>query len=918
MSIRVPPKITTARTQQIADKVAAEIRARSAGVDAANPALNALVITQVEKAVAADSWVKEGNLSSADVAGLKVKVASATAKALLGLSVQAPAEAAATSLRHAERILAQQAKVISQIAGQPGAAVDGAAVDVKALTRDLSALHKSGANLGSLLAHDLWYADALSRTVQGSKSDDLGVDLGEGKKARARVFMAPSSVILESGDPKLIATMEGLNIAGVQAAIAGMLDAAGGTFAQGTDGDAHAAAAKALPEQVTTTAALEKGALSPQTQGYLKRLGSEIVSAHQSFASGREPDWKALPFAHGALKGSHQRWLQKLSYEPGAQQKVDFDRLSVDDKKNTVSSVLAAVFGTMKAGGLLPDELVAGVPLYLARADSSAGADNVQASLKTIGGKPAIALLDSTSDGAAPRFTLQVDGKSVAWAAIPQSNAKQVRAAVADVKPGSVVEVHDRETGSTRRLLLPAIVEAVAPPDPRAAVKALLKLEAGLRTPRNAGEADHFAEAVAKGRELIAHVGFDHKLHTQLEKGAPALLRQLAFCVVGGDRSHVSYITDEGVITRLSIGKQNAAATLAQVKHMAGGSPAADGLLREVLNRSGGTVVTSSAYTLATEMPKAGKWDYLDGLAHWTPERRELHESLYARSLALATGLNQALGTSGKPTVFAMRGNTAVGKTRTLANVDTLKAGVAFLKDNPASSINPDPIKAELVAAEAQRGAKVSSNQVHEEGSAISWRLLQTLQKEAISMVVDRRLGSPNDVSDIVAAAEANGKAVELIDVDANLAFSVMGVLMRQAGGVDPIVPFSAIAYGFAEVREGRLQVIERAIQSEAVTRYDLFATAGDGSKVCVAQKRDGELQIKDTALFDSCVAPPHEEVERLRTQTIDPVFVDQLTGSLQGPFRNAAQEALMRYAGLTLEAALEAHGRSLPSGQAV
>ncbi|MDP2342418.1 MAG: zeta toxin family protein [Deltaproteobacteria bacterium] len=912
MTIRLPPGVPQkvdggARTQKLAEKAAAEIQQRSVGVDGANPGLQALVISQVEKVVAADAWVKEGKLSTADVAGLKVKVASATAKALTGLSTQGAAQNAATALRHAEMILAQQAKVIASVSAQ--VANDGP-VDVKLLARDLAALQSSGANIGSLLAHDLWYADALSRTVQGSKSDDVGVDLGDGKKARARPFMAPSSVILESGDPKLIATMEGLNIAGVQAAITGLLDAATSTFASlkstGSDGDGHFASAKALPESAGAHPwpSTSKEGIAPSTANHLKKVGAEIVRAHQSFARGQEPDWSALPLAHGALKGSHQRWLQKLSYEPGATQKVDFDRLSVDDKKNTVSSVLAAVYGTMKAAGMLPDELVAGVPLYLARAGSGAG-DNVQATLRSIGGKPAIALLESFTGEKAARFTLKVDGKPVAWATIQQDGNHKARAAVADVKASSLVEVVDTETGSTRRLILPAVTAAIAPLQGKAAVNALLQLERDLKK-----TGARVADVVDAARGLIGHVGDDRRLHAQLEKGAPALLQKLAFAVVGGDQQQVAFINAKGKIDTLAMPVEGAAATLAKVKQLALGA-SADGLLREVLKRSGGNVVTSSAYTLATELPQKGKWDYLDGLAHWTPERRELHESLYARSLALATGLNQVIGAGGKPTVFAMRGNTAVGKTRTLANVDTLKSGAAFLKDNPAASINPDPIKAELVAAEAGKGVKVSSNQVHEEGSAISWRLLQAMQKEAMSMIVDRRLGSPNDVSDIIAAAEANGKAVELIDVDAKLAFSVMGVLMRKPGGVDPIVPFSAIAYGFAEVRDGRLKVIERAIESEAVTRYDLFATANDGSKVCVAQKRDGQLEIKDTALFDSCVAPPHDEVERMRTQIVDAAFVDQLTSGLPKPFLDDAKQALLRYAGLTLQAALEAHGKS-------
>ena len=893
MVIRSIPGDTAVRTKALADKAAAEIKVKSEGVDAANPGLQALVISEVEKAVAQDAWAKAGTLSTADVAGLKVKVASATAKALEGLAIAGPAQNAATALRHAERVLAQQAKVIDQISS--GGAIDVGTIDAKELAHDLSAIAGSASNIGSLLAHDLWYADALSRTVQGAKSDDVGVDLGDGKKARARPFMAPSAVILESGDRALIKTMEGLNIAGVSAALVGMTDATHGRAATGT-GDAHYASAKALPGGLEEGATVER--LSSGTQKYLKALGHEIVEAHKAYARGSEPDWNKLELAHGALVGSHQRWLQNLSYEPGAEQRVGFDALSSGDKKNTVSSVMAAVFGAMKAGGMLPDELVAGVPLYLERSESGVGAHNVNVVLNSIGGKPAVSLGESGDNlSATPRFALRVDGKTVPYARLEGS-----RVAVSDVGPGSTVEVLDRLTGATRRLLLPTVASATetVAKTPRGAVSGLVKLEADLKS---AGTRSR--EIVAQARALIGSVGADPKLHRELEAKAPALLNLLKLSCVGSEGGNVFYVDTRAKIGVLAVDASNAATVLTQLKEMRG-EPTSD-LRREVLKR--GNLPTSSVYTVG-EPPKATKWDYLDGLAHWTADRRELHENLFARSMALATGLNQVIGAGGKPTVFAMRGNTAVGKTRTLANVDTLKSGASFLKDNPAASINPDPIKAELVAAEAEHGSKVSSNQVHEEGSAISWRLLTALQKEALSMIVDRRLGSPNDVSDIVASAEANHKNVELIDVEAPLAFSVMGVLMRKQGGVDPIVPFDAIAYGFVEVRDGRLKVIERAIESDSVARYDLFATSPDGAKVCVAKKTAGQLEILDTKLFDGCVSPPHEEVELLRTTKIDAAFVEGLTSGLPKPFQDDARKALLRYEGMTLPDALEAHAK--------
>jgi hypothetical protein len=891
--------------QRLAKQAAEQLKTRSKDVDAANPALQALVVSTVEKVVAQDAFVKAGQLSAADVASLKVEVASATAKALSELGLRPPAEKAATSLRHAERILEQQAKVLGRISADAPDKLPE--LTPQQIASQLGGVFDAAAAAGSVLAHDLWYADALSSTVQGDKSNDLGIEVGDGRAVRARPFMAPSSVILESGDANLIATMNSLNIAGTQAALTGIVDALSQTWAKGVDAGDHFGAAKALPDPIKDA---KPAPLDDAGRALLRRLGAEVVKAHESFARDQEPDWSSLPLAHAALKGSHQRWLQRLSYEPGDAQKVGFDQLSFSDKRNTVSSVVAATYGAMRAGGMLPEELTPGVPSYLERDGS---ARSTQLKLDQLEGKPAIVLRD-TMDGRASNWALRVDGRLHEPRAIGGGD----KLAAAWLQPGVNVEIVDKRTGAARVVEFPdSVLQRGA--DPALARKQLLgdlvTLESSL------GKATTRRSDVRKrGRELLHSLAPHLSLDDARKLGSviPGVLAEAPLALLATGDAGVAFVDAAGEVDVAQVTKANARELLDRVKTddeklHTDSTP----LRRALLARSEGGFPTSDAYTFKVDVPRNEKWDYIDPLSSWTGERRALHERIFARGMAQATGLNEVISQPGeKPIIVAMRGNTAVGKTRTLATVDRMKEGAAFMKENGTAAINPDPIKAQLVELGQDNGVELSSHQVHEEGSAISWRLMTQLQETAMSMVIDRRLGSPNDVSDIVASAEANDKAVELIDVDAKLEFSIMGVLLREPGGTDPIVPFDAVAYGFREVREGRLKVIERVMNSDAVERYDLFATNPDGTKTCVAQKRDGEMKILDTDAFDACVGSADAAVDAARTRVIDDAFISQLTEQLPGAFRDKAKAALARYRGHNLEDALTAHASAGQAAQ--
>ena len=79
------------------------------------------------------------------------------------------------------------------------------------------------------------------------------------------------------------------------------------------------------------------------------------------------------------------------------------------------------------------------------------------------------------------------------------------------------------------------------------------------------------------------------------------------------------------------------------------------------------------------------------------PERRQLHEQLLQRAKRDARAFSEA--TADHPdTIYAMRGNTAAGKTRAIrGNIPELEAAVDRTSDLPHRAINPDNFKLDLM-----------------------------------------------------------------------------------------------------------------------------------------------------------------------------------------------------------------------------
>ena len=78
--------------------------------------------------------------------------------------------------------------------------------------------------------------------------------------------------------------------------------------------------------------------------------------------------------------------------------------------------------------------------------------------------------------------------------------------------------------------------------------------------------------------------------------------------------------------------------------------------------------------------------------------------------------------------------------------------------------------------------------------------------------------------------AEDSGRKFVMADVDTPLENSLVGVLGREVGGNDPLVPYKPIADGFVDARSNRADVIAW-FENHPETSYTLYGTTPDGGQ---------------------------------------------------------------------------------------
>lgn len=291
-------------------------------------------------------------------------------------------------------------------------------------------------------------------------------------------------------------------------------------------------------------------------------------------------------------------------------------------------------------------------------------------------------------------------------------------------------------------------------------------------------------------------------------------------------------------------------------------------------------------------------------------ERQLLHRKLLAKATSNALRFAESLSDRGAPPgIYAMRGNTAVGKTRFVHSAMPVVGQALHSADG--ACVNPDLFKPPL---RAQGASQLSSRQVHAEScvlaDALEARLrdMKTADGAPASMLIDKRLAYDGEIGRYSAMAQQTGRKMVLCDVDADLEQSLAGVLERPPGGADPLPPFLVVGAGFSAVRSQRLAVIDRFIAQPALGSYQLHGTAPDGQKIKVASVEQGILTIHAPELYAQVTAAPSQRVGQISRQVIDEARIAELTSTLGAERRPVAAAALRPYLGMSWQQALDLH----------
>jgi hypothetical protein len=182
--------------------------------------------------------------------------------------------------------------------------------------------------------------------------------------------------------------------------------------------------------------------------------------------------------------------------------------------------------------------------------------------------------------------------------------------------------------------------------------------------------------------------------------------------------------------------------------------------------------------------------------------------------------------------------------------------------------------------------------------------------------MVDGRLGGAADVASLAQEAKASGRKLNVYDVDAPLENSLMGVLMREHGGPDPVVAiFDVIGKGgFEPARANRQAVMELFENDPSLGRYELYGTKPNGDKFLVATVENGKLQVtKDGQGYYDLLTDGKDaaqQTEKVRNTIIDDAEIQRATKDLpESGWKRDAIAALSRYKGLTWAEAIAKHG---------
>lgn len=407
----------------------------------------------------------------------------------------------------------------------------------------------------------------------------------------------------------------------------------------------------------------------------------------------------------------------------------------------------------------------------------------------------------------------------------------------------------------------------------------------------------------------------------------PGVFAGQDLCLLSASRENLVMVNTHGELVEVPVTAENAADVLTAIKRAdaEGKKGHSYGLRHEILKRSEGSILSHDAYTYAEELPRTGLDAYLDEPESWVPERRKLHGQIVESELAKAHSLSERLDDD-TPTIYALRGNTAAGKTTAVRSEPTFAKALDG-EGEPSGSINPDIYKAILKESEVEGvNQTVSHFQAHEEGSMLAREISKHLTQSESSMVIDKRMAKTKNLTELITTAEASGRDIKILDVDVPLELSLVRVLGREIGGESPNVPFDAVAEGFRDIRASRVDILDKVRQDAKITEYVLRVTDESGALVEVARKTGSEhIEVtpgrEDLLRASVDAASSEETIQRLAETVITDEYIEGYIARIHaddptGNYAQAARAALARYKGQTLKEALDQRAATLNENQ--
>lgn len=316
---------------------------------------------------------------------------------------------------------------------------------------------------------------------------------------------------------------------------------------------------------------------------------------------------------------------------------------------------------------------------------------------------------------------------------------------------------------------------------------------------------------------------------------------------------------------------------------------------------SRGRITTAEAYTYSLDptlySDRSRLSIYLRNERNFVPERQRDHYKVLVGSTVEMMNMSRRYNDT-TPTIYAVRGNTASGKTRACKSDDQFRKGL--YAGEAVGALNPDTVKTDL-----RRNLEgITDEQVHMEGSSIASKLTQELKQKAIksSLVLDERLAEKKKISELITVSIEKSGDFKLLDLDAPLLVSCCRVLRRNLR-LEPCVPFGPISTGYMAIREHRAEIVEEVKSNASIKAYKLVVSTPDGSAGVAAEKKGGVFTIVNQDLYNvAVVKPTKQEVEAIGNRVID----DNLIAEMKRFSSNESWNHLNAFKGKTIKGAVE------------